>query len=676
MSSYNRNMGCCTTKEGRKVPAPAKTPEKRVPMKVLETPRKREPSFHEEIPKPVQVPPSAMQPVLIPENTERLKHFYDVQQPPSRVKLYDIAKEVQILSLEKASPRDWQLTLSRSLNLASAAGALHSTSATSANLTIHSQWDQRLLVETAGRILALPPRDWVQEQLVLYREQFRPGSDMATTARRKTLQLEEHFKWFTWAAAAYFMVSVSGNDPEREFATMFLQPSEASFASHPNSSTASNVLQTGLSFDLPTTAEAWLQGFSFKGVYMRLALQFSREAEVIRAEGVALERLGQAFQVAQEGLSHALLFPMMSLVTFGPYMLHASPVIPGNFVGKSAVPTLEIPCPPRLPLVLPKENLLQLFKPASDSVSSRSGASSAPISLKPLYMVVNVHTLLQPAKQSRFLLFLSALGSEVRVMKLLDKDAPVPSRAAAMVKSEGKELDITRLRTRTVERFGWIFDLHNDPVEASPRPNRVASLLIPGSSGDFLVTARVKVVPGKHLSSQKQGKEGRRLSLKRVLSTLETTDTITNHAALGELLRRQRLGRRHSWIVLAKLKDNRGRVLVQTDLMARAVKRYLHCQYADKGLKSYGEYREMLAAVLTEVLTADKSPKEEIMLCLFLSRLRALRDASKPPSSPSAVPPLEPKISHFQVLLEHEFLREVYITASKSPGLFLSVSPT
>jgi len=619
--------------------------------------------------------PNAMQPVLIPENTERLKHFYDVQQPPSRVKLYDIAKEVQILSLEKASPRDWQLTLSRSLNLTSAAGALHSASAATSNLTIHSQWDQRLLVETAGRILALPPRDWVQEQLVLYREQFRPGSDMATTARRKTLQLEEHFKWFAWALAAYYMVSVSGNDSEREFATLFLQPSEASFASHPNSSTASNVLQTGLSFDLPNSSEAWLQGFSFKGVYLRLALDFSKEAEVITAEGVALERLGQAFQVAQEGLAHALLFPMMSLVTFGPYLLHASPIIPGNFVGKSAVPTLEIPCPPRPPLVLPKENLLQLFKPASDSVSSRSGTSSAPISLKPLYMVVNVHTLLQPAKQPRFLLFLSSLGSEVRVMKLLDKDPAVPSRAAAMVKSEGKHLDITHLRTRTVERFGWVFEVHSDLVDTSQRPNRVAALLIPGSAGDFLVTARVKASPGKHLFSQKQGKEGRRQSIKRVLSTLETTDTITNHAALAELMRRQRLGRRHAWLVLAKLKDYRGRMLMQTDLLARAVKKYVHCQYADKGLRSFGEYREVMAAALTDVI-AEKPPKEEVMLCLFLSRLRALRDASKPPSSPSAAPALEPTTPHYQVLLEHEFLREVYKAASKNPGLFLSVRPT
>jgi len=675
MSRYN-SMGCCKSKEPRKAPAPqSKAPLKRTPAKLSDPPHKAELSFHEDIPKPAIAVPNAMQPVLIPENTERLKHFYDVQQPPSRVKLYDIAKEVQILSLEKASPRDWQLTLSRSLNLTSAAGALHSASAATSNLTIHSQWDQRLLVETAGRILALPPRDWVQEQLVLYREQFRPGSDMATTARRKTLQLEEHFKWFAWALAAYYMVSVSGNDSEREFATLFLQPSEASFASHPNSSTASNVLQTGLSFDLPNSSEAWLQGFSFKGVYLRLALEFSKEAEVITAEGVALERLGQAFQVAQEGLAHALLFPMMSLVTFGPYLLHASPIIPGNFVGKSAVPTLEIPCPPRPPLVLPKENLLQLFKPASDSVSSRSGTSSAPISLKPLYMVVNVHTLLQPAKQPRFLLFLSSLGSEVRVMKLLDKDPAVPSRAAAMVKSEGKHLDITRLRTRTVERFGWVFEVHSDLVDTSQRPNRVAALLIPGSAGDFLVTARVKVSPGKHLSSQKQGKEGRRQSIKRVLSTLETTDTITNHAALAELMRRQRLGRRHAWLVLAKLKDYRGRLLMQTDLLARAVKKYVHCQYADKGLRSFGEYREVMAAALTDVI-AEKPPKEEVMLCLFLSRLRALRDASKPPSSPSAAPALEPTTPHYQVLLEHEFLREVYKAASKNPGLFLSVRPT
>lgn len=114
---------------------------------------------------------------------------------------------------------------------------------------------------------------------------------------------------------------------------------------------------------------------------------------------------------------------------------------------------------------------------------------------------------------------------------------------------------------------------------------------------------------------------------------------------------------------------------MQTDLLARAVKKYVHCQYADKGLRSFGEYREVMAAALTDVI-AEKPPKEEVMLCLFLSRLRALRDASKPPSSPSAAPALEPTTPHYQVLLEHEFLREVYKAASKNPGLFLSVRPT
>ena len=130
--------------------------------------------------------PSPLQPVLIPENTERIKHFYDVQQPQTRVKLYEISKESEILSLEKASPRDWQQTITRTLGLTSSTGALYSTPSSTSNLGVKSQWDHRLLVETAGKVLSLPPRDWVHEQLSLYTEQFRCGSDMATTAQRKT----------------------------------------------------------------------------------------------------------------------------------------------------------------------------------------------------------------------------------------------------------------------------------------------------------------------------------------------------------------------------------------------------------------------------------------------------------------------------------------------------------
>ena len=670
-------MGCCTAKDTRKPqekqpgkpPAQRPAPKPLKPPKLPETQEKAEVSFHEDLPKPSPPIPNAMQPVLIPENTERLKHFYDVQQPPSRVKMYDIAKEVQMLSLEKASPRDWQLTLSRSLNLSSAGGVLHMTPAALANLTVHSQWDHRLLVETAGRVLSLPPRDWIQEQLVLYKEQFRPGSDMATTARRKTLQLNEHFKWLAWAAAAYFVVTISGNDPEREFATLFFQPSDASFASHPNSSTASN-LQSGMGLDLPTTQEAWLQGFSFKGVYMRLALETTKEADIAKAEALGIERLGQVYQAAQDALSFSLLFPMTSQVTFGPYILHSTPVIPGNFMGKSSVPTLEIPFPSRPSFILPKENLLQLFKPSSSSVSDRSAASSTPISIKPLYMVVNLHSMLHPARPPRYLLFLSSLGSEIRVMKLMDKDPAIPSRATTMLQEEGKEMDLARLRMKTVDRFGWVFDMYGDAGETSLRPNRVASLLIPGSVGEFLVNARVKSTPGKHLFAHKDGKETRRQSVQKVVSLLETTDSISNHSSFLELLKRQRLSSRHSWLILSRLKDEKSRILVQTELVSRAVRQYLHSVYAEKGLRSFLDYRDLLAEIVSEVLFVENPPKDEIMLCLFLSRLKVFRDFGK---NPSGIQSPDGKNPSFDVLLEHEFVRNVYKSASKSPGLFLSV---
>jgi hypothetical protein len=622
-----------------------------------------------------------MQPVLIPEHTDRLKHLLDVQLPPSRVKLYEVAKEQELLSLDRNSPADWQKAIVRCLNISNAAGALFTAQSNTANLAVRTQWDHRLLVDTAGRVLSLAARDWLHEQLALYREQFRPGPDMAATARRKAIQLQDHFDWFVWATAAYFYVSSASPNPnidvdlQREFGSLYSQNTESSFVSHPNSSTTS-----ALNFDLPTAIDIWLQGFVFKGVYLRLAFETSFEASVMKAEGNAMDRVANVYQNVQERVGFALLFPIRSLIAFGPYLLYGSPVIPSHLAGRSPVPSLDLCSPPLPPLKLPRDQLLQLFQ-AQDSASDLSSSSSPPASLKPLSLLVNAHMLMLQDPRPRFLLFIPCIGSEIKVLRLHSKDVSLPSRTSALLKGEGKSQDLGRYQTVKKDRFGWRFDIHFDPSDAVQRANRVAGVIHADAKGDILVTVAYNQRFRRSILLP-PSREDRRLAVKKVVATLETTDCIVNHQALAELVRRHRLPVCYLWIVLSKLKDERTAALVRTDILARSVKKMVHWRGLEKGAKCFVEYRELLLSLLLEVFSAGQRPSsDELPLFLFLSRLRIVKEAAKLRSSGEksfsrVIANSKKKMESFEFLLRHELIKEVLLSASRAPGLFLSVSDT
>ena len=618
-----------------------------------------------------------MQPVLIPEHSERLKHLSDVQLPPTRVKLYEVAKEPELLSLDRNSPSDWQKTIIRCLTLSNAAGSLFTSPSNTVNLAVRTLWDHRLLVDTAGRVLSLAVREWMQEQLALYREQFRTGVDVNVTARRKAVQLQDHFDWFVWATAAYFYVSCSSPNPnldvdlQREFGSLYSQNTESSFVSHPNSSTTS-----ALNFDLPTSMDIWLQGFVFKGVYLRLALETSSEAAVMKAEGRAMDHIASIYQGLQDRLNFSLLFPIRSLVSFGPYLLYGSPVIPSHLSGRFPSPSLDL-----LPtLRLPRDLLLQLFQ-AQDTMSELSSSSSPLIPVKPLAFLVNAHMLILQDPTPRFLLYIPCVGSEIKVMQLHSKDVSLPSRTSALLKGEGKGQDLGRYRTDRKVLYGWQFEVHHDPTDVVQRPNRVAAVIFPDSKGDILITANYNS-RFRRSAIQPPSKEDRRQALRKVVSTLETTDCIVNHLALGELVRRHRLPLRYLWIVLSKLKDERTAGLVRTDILARTVKKMVHWRCVERKAKSFAEYRDLLTPLLLEVLGASQRPtSDELQFLLFLSRLRIVKEAGKIRNSSEksfsrVIANSKKKMESFEFLLRHELIKDVLLSANKSPALFLSVSLT
>lgn len=81
-------------------------------------------------------------------------------------------------------------------------------------------------------------------------------------------------------------------------------------------------------------------------------------------------------------------------------------------------------------------------------------------------------------------------------------------------------------------------------------------------------------------------------SVDSIVSHLETTDAIYNFASLKELFHRKGLNMRFEWIVYAKLKRERAKVLVGADILARCIKMILN-ELTSKRLKYFGKQGTM-----------------------------------------------------------------------------------
>jgi hypothetical protein len=72
---------------------------------------------------------------------------------------------------------------------------------------------------------------------------------------------------------------------------------------------------------------------------------------------------------------------------------------------------------------------------------------------------------------------------------------------------------------------------------------------------------------------------------------LELNDNVTTHKAFSELVTRKGLNGYCKWIVLCRIRDERAKAIVQTDILAKAVRDVVHSDCA--GMVSYStlEYK-------------------------------------------------------------------------------------
>ena len=120
-------------------------------------------------------------------------------------------------------------------------------------------------------------------------------------------------------------------------------------------------------------------------------------------------------------------------------------------------------------------------------------------------------------------------------------------------------------------------------------------------------------------------------SIDSIVDKLENSDVILNFASLKELFHRKGVNMRFEWIVYARLRREKAKVLIGADILARCMKRML----AEKTSKRLKHFRKPIGAGLMDP-AAQKKKMEEIIqdktdffledfykkaLCLYINAL-------------------------------------------------------
>ena len=125
------------------------------------------------------------------------------------------------------------------------------------------------------------------------------------------------------------------------------------------------------------------------------------------------------------------------------------------------------------------------------------------------------------------------------------------------------------------------------------------------------------------------------MGVKRIVETLEESDTFFSSKALCQMMHRKGLNLRFLWLVAVQVKRKRVRELVLATLMVKAVGRLINEEVAELNKKTYGEeefYQGFNEGVFLDVLSQTvnalvkrggaRDKHEKLLDCLFLMRLK------------------------------------------------------
>ena len=649
-------MGCFSSKkrsnEHSKKPYTQKSNNKEPANKAPNVPGRPSETSEDCVSPPVFFP-NVQSPVSSPspESKPETRTLPCGPRPLPDLLFYDFDSEHKSGEFERSHLRDWQTILKQHCNFSFADLYAAVASGNCKNEAINTSWDRSMLVDLAGKLLALPPRDWTKEQFYLINKIRKPGSDRASISMtRQLMKIQEHLKWFTWALGAYLYVSMGGNS--KHLGSEFFK-----------------LYSPGESFGIPKRIKHWFNGFRYKNVRFKLVYSSSEQGKVLKSEAKAIKLFALSYEQISSKVNSIVNTPLFVFQEIGPLLLYAVPLYSPEFFAPCK--GIEMSLFGVKSFEVPSENIFQL---KLDSELDKE---------KPCYLVYNLQSFVPFENHKGYICLFSCAGPEIHIYDSTFESEVPSSVILKTIYPDKTNVPEKRIQSEEIHRFGWDFYIYSDENPRIERRNPIASLLQEEVYGEAVVSLHLNKKLYRRFPlvevKKKEFLEYKRRSLRECQGALELNENISNHNAFKGLMQRKGLNASDSWVLCAKCRSEKARVLVETDLLARAVKNLVFSWMEEGTIWSLKEFKEVLLETVRPLLhpPSHKTPNNlYLYLQLFLSRLKALETASlirrsAEESASRIIEPLRNKTRTYDYFLSDEILKRVMGSAARAPALFL-----
>lgn len=595
----------------------------------------------EEVPPRAVTPPAESEPTL----TLPCGQFF----LPELV-FYDFDSGLKSGEFDRSRPTDWQNILKSFFNFtyANIYDIVHKLQD---NPVVHSYWDKKIYVDLPAKLLTQPPMEWFKEQIFLLKRTLQPGNDMGKVSiQRKIIQLFEEFKWFVWSVGSYFYISISNG--EKIIGKTFTEASG---------------LQEELS--LPKHLKDWKNGFRYKNVRFKLVHALSDEGRLMRAEIKSMKIFSLSYGQVVGTLNYFIMYPMIVQMRIGPFLLFAVPIYPQNFLTDAPPLNMDIFLKP---INIPETNVFRILFESEENRNPKQKEMTT------CYLMYNFYTFVPQSRKIQYLCLISAAGKEMPVCEANYSGAIPQAVLVEMIYGEDYK-GPGHFIVHESKVFGWHCFVYSEENPQIHRRNERASLFGKEIIGEAVVSLQLnkknyKRFPVYNLQGKKLINILRK-NIKECMNTLETSEDIWNINSLKELIHRKGLNYRHEWIIYSKCRNEKAMILLECDLLARAVWKVLNAKFPRN--LNFFTYRDLIIRYLNPiVLYTSENYDQFVFLALFMERLKALRDATKfhraaDTSASRIINPFKEKKHSFEYLCSTEMLENIISVGNRYPAQFL-----
>ncbi|OMJ76354.1 hypothetical protein SteCoe_24296 [Stentor coeruleus] len=503
------------------------------------------------------------------------------------------------------------------------------------NSIIKNDWDSSITIELTKEILIMPTRQWANEQIYLVNKAMKNRQGIGRNVRRKNIQLKQQFEWFIWAVANFWYLYLGGKSKKVNNEFDFL---------------------TGKKVGLPQNKEEWLSGFIYKSVKFQIFLRQSPECSRMKAEFKSIKYLF----LESYPCSKSLVFPLLTQIKIGPFVLFAAPVYPNAFLTGC------------------NDLFLDLFGEGNFCVP-RSCIFQLKVEVY-VHMVYNASEFVPCEGEKKYIITFNALDNKKAVFENF-YDKGVPKKDILQLLNCEKYASV-KIENKTIEAYGWkcvIFWDDNTEIKKQHEFNGFFGG-VPGNFVGFFFEIKKRA---KRNSDTDYNTGDKLFSLKNSIrdcvNTLENSDSINSQKALSELMKRKGLHSYHEWLIYSKCRSERTTYLLEASLLSQAIKAYVYNFMHSKDQTRIKNLQILLSECLLACIRPESKDNQILVslgFVLFLKRLTCMTEAkalkTRPDQSCSRIiEPLKEKLHSCDFLGTGEMISKILSVGSKWPKQLL-----